>query len=70
MSSQPEDIFTWRTKELRRWWFSGGSDEPESFDDSNRNIRETAATDEANPNKSCGQRNPLKVYRELNGMQR
>ena len=30
MSSQPEDIFTWRTRELKRWWFGTDQEERES----------------------------------------
>ncbi len=71
MSSQPEDIFTWRTKEVRRWWFSGDPDETESFDDSNRDIREAAPGDAgASSSQGSIQLNLHRVYRQLNGMQR
>lgn len=71
MSTQQEGIFTWRTKELRRWWFGTDHQDDDVVGDSNRDIRETAPGDAgASSNQGSVQPNPHRVYRQLNGTQR
>ncbi|MDL0430220.1 hypothetical protein QPM17_03735 [Marinobacter sp. TBZ242] len=38
MSTQQEDIFTRRTKELRRWWFGADQEERESMVDAKNQL--------------------------------
>ena len=67
MASQPDDIFTRRTRDLKHWWFGGGADEDETLEGSSRDSREKT---EGAKGQDRIQPNLHSVYRQLNGTQR
>jgi|GEM_PF-2124935 len=67
MPSQPDDIFTRRTRDLKRWWFNGGSDGDETQEGHSRDSQEKA---KGTTGQGRIQRNLHSVYRQLNRTQR